>query len=45
MIVQISELTARLRPIIEDARVFVDKIAREPGRLIGGALNNGPGIK
>jgi phospholipid/cholesterol/gamma-HCH transport system substrate-binding protein len=45
VIVQISELTVRLRPIVEDARVFVDKIAREPGRLIGGALNNGPGIK
>lgn len=45
VVLQISELTARLRPIIEDARVFMDKIAREPGRLVGGALNNGPGIK
>jgi phospholipid/cholesterol/gamma-HCH transport system substrate-binding protein len=45
VVLQISELTARLRPIVEDARVFMDKIAREPGRLIGGALNNGPGIK
>ena len=40
-----EKLTARLRPIVEDARVFMDKIAREPGRLVGGALNQGPGIK
>jgi phospholipid/cholesterol/gamma-HCH transport system substrate-binding protein len=45
VVLQISELTARLRPIIEDVRVFTDKIAREPGRLVGGALNQGPGIK
>jgi phospholipid/cholesterol/gamma-HCH transport system substrate-binding protein len=42
---RINDLVARLRPVIEDARVFMDKIAREPGRLIGGALNKGPGIK
>jgi len=35
----IRDLTARLRPIIEDARVFTDKIARDPGRLgVKGAL-------
>jgi phospholipid/cholesterol/gamma-HCH transport system substrate-binding protein len=45
VVVRINELVARLRPVIEDARVFMDKIAREPGRLIGGALNRGPGIK
>ena len=29
----IEHLTNRLRPVIEDARVFTDKIARDPGRL------------
>ncbi len=34
-----------LRPILYDARVFTDKVAREPGRLIRGAVNDGPGLK
>jgi phospholipid/cholesterol/gamma-HCH transport system substrate-binding protein len=42
---RINDLVARLRPVVEDSRVFMDKIAREPGRLVGGALNKGPGIK
>ncbi len=42
---QLEPVFARLRPIVEDARVFMDKIAREPGRIVGGALNRGPGIK
>jgi phospholipid/cholesterol/gamma-HCH transport system substrate-binding protein len=29
----IEHLSRRLRPVIEDARVFTDKIARNPGRL------------
>ncbi|GAA4427197.1 MlaD family protein [Bremerella cremea] len=43
----IRELSVRLRPIVEDARVFVDKIARDPGRIgVKGALNrNQSGIK
>lgn len=43
----IRELTLRLRPIVEDARVFADKIARDPGRLgVKGALErNRSGIK
>jgi len=45
VVVRVNDLVARLRPVVEDARVFMDKIAREPGRLIGGALNPGPGIK
>jgi phospholipid/cholesterol/gamma-HCH transport system substrate-binding protein len=45
VLARINDLTARLRPVVEDARVFMDKIAREPGRLVGGALNRGPGIK
>ena len=45
--INIRELTARLRPIVEDARVFTDKIARDPGRIgVKGALNrNQSGIK
>ena len=42
---QLRPLLAMLRPILHDVRVFTDKISREPGRLIGGALNRGPGIK
>lgn len=43
----IRELTLRLRPIVEDARVFADKIARDPGRIgVKGALErNRSGIK
>lgn len=36
----IELLTRRLRPIVEDARVFTDKIARDPGRIgVKGLLN------
>lgn len=45
LILRLNELSCRLRPVVEDARVFLDKIAREPGRLVGGAFNTGPGIK
>jgi phospholipid/cholesterol/gamma-HCH transport system substrate-binding protein len=45
VVLRINDLAARLRPVIDDARVFMDKIAREPGRLVGGAFNTGPGIK
>ena len=45
VLLRINDLTKRLQVVVEDARVFMDKIAREPGRLVGGALNKGPGIK
>ena len=36
----IEQISRRLRPIVEDARVFTDKIARDPGRLgVKGALD------
>jgi len=42
----VEELTERLKPIIEDARVFTDKIARHPETLgVRGALQRNPGIK
>ncbi|HVT27793.1 MAG TPA: MlaD family protein [Lacipirellulaceae bacterium] len=35
----IHKLAFRLQPVVEDARIFMDKIAREPGRLVTGGLN------
>ncbi|MEM6655880.1 MAG: MlaD family protein [Planctomycetota bacterium] len=45
VLMKINKLANQLEPILQDARVFADKIAREPGRLVGGAINRGPGIK
>ena len=42
----IAQLTCELRPIVADARVFSDKIARHPELLgIRGALQRSPGTK
>lgn len=42
----VEELTIKLRPIVDDARVFSDKIARHPETLgVRGALERKPGIK
>ena len=43
----IQELSVKLKPIVSDARVFVDKIARDPGRIgVKGALDRSrSGIK
>jgi phospholipid/cholesterol/gamma-HCH transport system substrate-binding protein len=35
----VEEITFRLRPIVEDARIFTDKIARNPGALSSGVLS------
>ncbi len=45
VIARINELAKQLRPVLQDVRVFTDKVAREPGRLVGGALNKSPGLK
>ncbi len=45
VLTQANDFLKTLRPITADARVFMDKIAREPGRIVGGAINRGPGIK
>ena len=45
VLTRIDSMLKRIRPIIEDVRVFTYKIAVEPGRLVGGALNKGPGVK
>jgi phospholipid/cholesterol/gamma-HCH transport system substrate-binding protein len=39
VVLQVNELTKRLRVVTEDARIFMDKVAREPGRVITGGLN------
>jgi phospholipid/cholesterol/gamma-HCH transport system substrate-binding protein len=39
---QFYELTRRLRPVVEDARILMDKVAREPGRVVTGGLNPSP---
>ena len=42
----VEELTQQLRPILNDARAFSDKIARHPELLgVRGALQTSPGIK
>jgi len=43
---RIDEVSWRLKPIVEDVRVFTDKIARHPETLgVRGALQRRPGIK
>jgi phospholipid/cholesterol/gamma-HCH transport system substrate-binding protein len=41
----IDEVTDRLKPIVNDARVITDKMARHPGVIIRDAIKPGPGIK
>lgn len=42
----VEELTTKLRPVVDDARVFSDKIARHPEVLgVRGAIQRNPGIK
>lgn len=41
----INGLMLRLRPIVDDVRVFTDKVSREPGRIVTGALNPPSPIK
>jgi phospholipid/cholesterol/gamma-HCH transport system substrate-binding protein len=38
----VYELLHKMPQILDNVKVFTDKIAREPGRLIGGALNPNP---
>ena len=41
----IEELTRKLRPIVDDARIFSDKIARHPGIIVRDAIKPGDGSK
>jgi phospholipid/cholesterol/gamma-HCH transport system substrate-binding protein len=42
VVLQVNDLTLRLRPVVNDARIFMDKVAREPGRVVTGGLNPSP---
>jgi phospholipid/cholesterol/gamma-HCH transport system substrate-binding protein len=42
VVLQVNDLTKRLRVVAEDARVFMDKVARAPGRVVTGGLNPSP---
>jgi phospholipid/cholesterol/gamma-HCH transport system substrate-binding protein len=41
----IEQVSRELRPIVDDARVFTDKIARHPGVIVRDAIKPGVGIK
>ncbi len=41
----VKKASQRLRPIVEDVRIFTDKIARHPGILVRDAVRPGAGIK
>jgi phospholipid/cholesterol/gamma-HCH transport system substrate-binding protein len=42
----VNKLTRELRPIVDDVRVFTDKIARHPEQLgVRGAIDRRPGLK
>ena len=34
-----DDIAFRLKPVVNDARIFMDKVATEPGRIITGGLN------
>lgn len=36
---RVYEFTKDFRKIVDDLGIFMDKIAREPGRIVGGAIN------
>ena len=41
----IEEVSRQLKPIVDDARVFSDKIARHPGVIVRDAVKPGIGLK
>jgi phospholipid/cholesterol/gamma-HCH transport system substrate-binding protein len=41
----INELVRQMKPVVADARVISDKLARHPGLLLRDAVRPGPGIK
>ena len=44
-ILNINCLTRELQPVVRDARVLTDKLARHPGAIVTDAVSPGPGIK
>ena len=45
VILRADEIAKRVQIVVEDARVFMDKIAREPGRIITGAVSPASVVK
>jgi len=45
LVSNIEVMSRRLRPILDDVRVFTDKIARDPGRIARGVINRETPIK
>lgn len=45
VVANVEYMSRKLRPILDDVRVFTDKIARDPGRLARGALKRETPIK
>lgn len=45
VVANVEALTRRLRPILDDVRVFTDKIARDPARLARGVVDRETPIK
>lgn len=41
----VEDVSRQLRPIVDDARVFMDKAARHPGVILRDAVKPGVGIK
>lgn len=41
----VEYLTRKIEPILDDARVFSDKVARNPGVIVRDAVRPGPGLK
>ena len=41
----LEQISCRLKPIVDDARVFSDKIARHPGVIVRDAVKPGTGVK
>ncbi len=41
----VEHLTRKLEPIIDDARIFSDRVARNPGVIVRDAVRPGPGLK
>ena len=45
IVANLDAMSRKLRPILDDVRVFTDKIARDPGRLARGAVRRETPIK
>jgi hypothetical protein len=35
----VRQFIFNLKPVVHDARIFMDKVATEPGRIINGAIS------